>query len=691
MATSSEIAALEAQRDVFQKGVDTLTELITKLKAGGTTGGTDSGSGSSGGTGSQGNSGDTGGTVKTVSTQVKQTESGGDFVNGTWQGSDRGGLLIDNTAENKAAFVVGSTITLNDKTTAVLDYVQEQAEGITIWSGQTKFASSNGYPNKVSVSASSTGTDTGSGSGSTGGSTGGSSGGSTDTGTGTGTTGSSLPYSDLLIGAVDKTLTLTKASALVADKTVIQLATGQAVNVLAVKDAPTTGQVLVTIDQSISDTSKVIGKTVTVKDRYASNTGSGSTGNTGSGNTGSNSGSTGSGNTDTGSNTGTGTGSTGSGGAVKNSLSNIPAIGINLAAVANANQVLPGEAGTQYKWPSRADVTLYVKTLGLRLLRFPFAYQRAFELDATTGLPAVPAKLTDDFKTKFKQLLGWIKEDSGGAAKIIPDPHTYWRIYRNQTSNGKPTGALYAAGQAGGQGNRWKVQEQGVIDDSFGWGPVAYGDGLALFAKELDDDMIIGWGMGNEPYPDSSIDHVALQAKVIKDLNVILPILRKVTQKTAFICGCYWASARNVQTYSGNYPLGINDPANNWILEGHGYGDVDNSSSGKYNSVPSTVSERQLADVFTPFYAFGAANKLPLFIGETGIPPSDPFRTALKKMLDEAEQAGVPVTLWIAGGDGAMGGEKMNLDDSGHAATRAILKERAGRTIPQWGVAKKIS
>ncbi|MCO6728807.1 hypothetical protein KQH20_30450, partial [Streptomyces sp. CHA16] len=42
-------------------------------------------------------------------------------------------------------------------------------------------------------------------------------------------------------------------------------------------------------------------------------------------------------------------------------LKKIPYLGINLAAHSNANQVLPGEAGTHFKWPSRADVRLYVR------------------------------------------------------------------------------------------------------------------------------------------------------------------------------------------------------------------------------------------------------------------------------------------------------------------------------------------
>lgn len=79
-----------------------------------------------------------------------------------------------------------------------------------------------------------------------------------------------------------------------------------------------------------------------------------------------------------------------------------------------------------------------------------------------------------------------------------------------------------------------------------------------------------------------------------------------------------------------------------------------------------------------------AAKGMRCFVGETGIPPTNSARVALVRALDEAKANGVPVTLWIAGGDGAMGGEKMNLDDTGHAATRELIKSRAGERMAEW-------
>jgi len=471
-----------------------------------------------------------------------------------------------------------------------------------------------------------------------------------------------LPLTTVIWEVDGKELALPWNRALEAGKVVIQLATGQAVNVLAVDGNIV--RAVVTIDQAIGDPSKVIGKTAIIRERYAKPS------------------------------------PTPAPQPVPDTpvvvapadpkpdpvagpavLRNIPFLGINLAAHSNANQVLPGEAGTHFKWPSRADVRLYVRDLGVRLIRFPYGLQRATLIDST-GLPVKGGQLDPTFVAKMKTALGWIREDSNGEALVIFDPHHYWRMYRNQT-------ALLPAGEAAGQGGRWKRQEQVLIDDANGWGAADLGDHIASMVTTFDETMILGYGLGNEPYASGgaldSLTITAMEAKVVADANVMLPIIRRVTNKPVFICGNQWASARNWATVSGTFAAGIKDPANNWIPEVHGYGDLSGDSSGKYNSGNlNAFPVEQVAQVFRPAYSYFAAKGLRGFVGETGIPPTDSARAALVRALDEAKANGVPVTLWIAGGDGAMNGEKMNLDDAGHAATRDLIKARAGERMAEW-------
>lgn len=499
------------------------------------------------------------------------------------------------------------------------------------------------------------------------------------------TPSTSLPLTTTIIGYLNKTqLTVPFHELIVAKQVVVQLATGQAVNVLDVarfqRLADTQALMILTIDQAIDDPTKIVGKPASVRTRYPK------------------------------AETAPAPAPTPElekpadsppastpdpvpapvpGAAV---LRNIPFLGINLAAHSNANQVLPGEAGTHFKWPSRADVRLYVRDLGVRLIRFPYGLQRATLIDST-GLPVKGGQLDPTFVAKMKTVLGWIREDSNGEALVIFDPHHYWRVYRNQTAMvegvRKQTGALLPAGEAAGQGGRWRRQEQVLIDDANGWGAADLGDHIASMVTTFDEAMILGYGLGNEPYASGgaldSLTVTAMEAKVVADVNIMLPIIRKVTSKPVFICGNQWASARNWAAVSGSFAAGIKDPANNWIPEVHGYGDLDGGSSGRYSSGNlNAFPVEQVAQVFRPAYSYFAAKGLRAFVGETGIPPTDSGRAALARALDEAKANGVPVTLWIAGGDGAMGGEKMNLDDAGHAATRDLIKARAGERMAEW-------
>lgn len=366
-------------------------------------------------------------------------------------------------------------------------------------------------------------------------------------------------------------------------------------------------------------------------------------------------------------------------------LTNVPLVGVNLAAHPNASQVQPGEAGTHFKWFSKKDVDFWVGEQGVRLIRWPYELQRSMVAETSTGLPSKTGQLDSTFVAKVKERYEWIRAASKGEAKIIFDPHHYWRIWRNQTSGGKQTGVLLTASQAAGQGGRWKAQERILIEDGNGWGPKELGLHLVNFIKELDDPMVIGYGTGNEPYPSAGgLDGITVQVmekRIVDYHNIILPMMHEVTDKPGFVCGNHWASARMWAQVSASFVDQIKDK--NVIFEWHGYGDLDNSSSGQYSNV-STFPADQLVKVFSPAFQYHAAKGTRGFTGETGIPPTDSARAMLLEALKAHEAAGVPMTLWVAGGDGAMNGEKMYLDTADHAKTREMLKPWFKKTLAEW-------
>ncbi|EGH23883.1 prophage PSPPH01, putative cellulase [Pseudomonas amygdali pv. mori str. 301020] len=379
-------------------------------------------------------------------------------------------------------------------------------------------------------------------------------------------------------------------------------------------------------------------------------------------------------------------------------LKNIPLVGINLGSVANAGQIVPGEAGTHYQWPNRGTITTWVKNRGVRLIRFPFELQRAIQLSTLDGLPGQGANLNTDFVKRWKEMLGWIREDSNGEARIIPDPHHYMRLHRYETdANGNLTGRILPAAEAGNQ-NGWKATESVLIKDGNGvngtfWSAVHLANFHQKLVTECDDPMVLGWGVGNEPYSNTTVgakDYItfpALEALYISTMNTVLQALRNSSKKPVFICGLEFASARNWATVSANLQSKIVDPANAIVWEAHAYGDYDKSSSGAYANNNDLISPTVLRDeIVGPFLTYAKTNKMAAFIGETGIPPTAAGRTALKNLLDKAKAEKVPVTLWVTGP--GTDGEKMSLEASNQAETVALVTPYFAERIALWGYAQ---
>lgn len=379
-------------------------------------------------------------------------------------------------------------------------------------------------------------------------------------------------------------------------------------------------------------------------------------------------------------------------------LKNIPLVGINLGSVANAGQILPGSAGTHYQWPTRDTITHWVKNLGVRLIRFPFELQRAIDLSTIDGLPGQGANLDQEFVRRWKEMLGWISADSNGQARIIPDPHHYMRLHRYETdANGNLTGNLYKPENAGNQPG-WKVTEQVLIKDGNSVGGGSWSAvHLANFHQKLvagcDDAMVLGWGLGNEPYSNGDTkakDYITptdMESLYISTMNTVLQALRNSSKKPVFICGLEFASASGWATKSANLQAKIVDPANAIVWEAHGYGDLNKGSSGAYEGDNTLISPTVLRDeIVGPFLTYAKSNKMAAYIGETGVPPTAAGRTALKNLLDKAKAEKVPVTLWVAGP--GTDGEKMSLEASNHAETVTMITPYFAERITQWGYAQ---
>lgn len=254
-------------------------------------------------------------------------------------------------------------------------------------------------------------------------------------------------------------------------------------------------------------------------------------------------------------------------------------------------------------------------------------------------------------------------------------------------------------GEAGNQGNRWKATEPVLINDSnsisgAAWSAIHLANFHQKLVQSCDDPMVLGWGLGNEPYAQTTpnaTDYITadgMNTLYINTMNTVLKYLRNSSKKPVFICGLQYASARNWKNTSKDLQEKIVEPANSIVWEVHGYGDIDSGSSGAYNGDNTQIQPGiftkapEAGGIFTPMFKYASDNNMATYLGEVGIPSTDAARMALKNLLDRPVVEQVPATLWITGP--SSDAEKMSLERSDHAATVALVAPYFAKRLSHW-------
>ena len=124
-------------------------------------------------------------------------------------------------------------------------------------------------------------------------------------------------------------------------------------------------------------------------------------------------------------------------------------------------------------------------------------------------------------------------------------------------------------------------------------------------------------------------------------------------QKTIMIPGDGWSNATGWSYYNGATAF-ITDPANNYYYEAHLYFDSDYSGTYAETYDQELAAHANVAQVgvtrLEPFVTWCTTNKVPCYLGEYGIPNSDPrWLTVLDNFLYALDAAGMPGTYWAAG------------------------------------------
>ena len=273
--------------------------------------------------------------------------------------------------------------------------------------------------------------------------------------------------------------------------------------------------------------------------------------------------------------------------------------GVNLAGAEFGS--VPGTYGVDYTYPTASELDYYASK-GVTLIRLPFLWERM--------QPALYGSLDP---AEVSRMTTFLSEAHADGIQVILDAHDYGRY------NGNVVGSAAV--------------------------PVsAFQDFWTKMATQFGDNAAVGgFDLMNEPHDmgGATVWPTDAQAAVngIRTVDMHTPV---------YVEGDGWSSAASWQTVNAN--LNITDPANKIVYEAHLYFDSNNSGtySGTYDQQGAypTIG----VDRLQPFADWLAQHNAQGFIGEFGVPDTDPrWLTVLDNFLAAAQHDGISGTYWAGG------------------------------------------
>ncbi|MEZ5923166.1 MAG: glycoside hydrolase family 5 protein [Hyphomicrobiaceae bacterium] len=271
--------------------------------------------------------------------------------------------------------------------------------------------------------------------------------------------------------------------------------------------------------------------------------------------------------------------------------------GINLAG-AEFGDIVPGEHGTDFMYPTAANVA-YFADLGFSCLRVPFRWER---LQPELGSPLDIAELD--------RLLGLVSEITSRGLTAIVDPHNYAR--RRIAADGWAAEHL--------------IGSEHVPSEAF----ASFWRQLAIF---LIDNERVALGLMNEPY-GLSADHW------LKIANGAIAAIRDIgAEQLLLVPGTRYSGAHSWLGAGNAAMSGVIDPLNHFAIEVHQY--FDGNSSGTSSEVVSgSCGSERLQD----FQTWAREHGLKAFLGEFGVPATP---VGLNALSDICQEMSANPDVWI--------------------------------------------
>lgn len=280
----------------------------------------------------------------------------------------------------------------------------------------------------------------------------------------------------------------------------------------------------------------------------------------------------------------------------------VPLRGINLAG-AEFGDVLPGKDGSDYGFPTPAEIDYYASK-GMNTFRVAFKWERL-----------QPRAYSDFDSTYFTKLDAVVRYATAKNATVILEPHNFARYYGNTVGSPQAPNAVFA--------DLWT---------RFG---VAYASNPRVM-----------FNLVNEPHDLPTMQWVGAA-------NAAIAGTRSVgANNTIVVPGNNWTGAHSWNETSGGASnavalLSIVDPADNVVFEAHQYLD-GNSGGGSDQCVSKTIGSERME----PFVKWLRANGKKGILGEFAGGNNATCNAAVTDMLGYMmEQSDVLVGwLWWAGG-----------------------------------------
>ena len=277
-------------------------------------------------------------------------------------------------------------------------------------------------------------------------------------------------------------------------------------------------------------------------------------------------------------------------------------VGVNLAGPAFAPQNVPGVLGTDFVYPTHAEVDYYASK-GMNVFRLSFLMER-LEHSQGGALDSAELARIDDV----------VNYSASKGIKTILDPHNFGQAWGNDIgSSGTPASSLTGF-----------------------W---------SKLAGHYAGNPNVIFGVMNEPHNQSAAQWEPIEQDSINAIRAA-----GTTSQEILAEGTGWDNAKDWNASSDNataIAARLSDPNHNMAYEVHVY--LDKGSGGtEAAAVSPTIGVERITDVTK--WAEATGNKL--FLGEFGASSQDTSLAAMGNMLtymDQHTDAWQGATYWAAG------------------------------------------